>query len=283
MKLRKALDKAKQQRGEAPVAAAPVPEFTMGDNKGVAEGDWQQPIYTDSARIELDTPAVVKNRCVCIQPDALELDSYKVLRTKIQQLTQARGWNTVMITSPRSGEGKTLTAINLALTFSKAYNQTVLLVDCDLRRQSIHKTLGFQSETGLGDYLVDDRPLNEVMIWPGVDKLTLISGGRTIQESTELLGSPRMEDLVHEIKSRYDDRYVLFDAPPVLGSADTLALAPCVDSIVMVVEEGTTSTRDVQRALEMLPSEKFLGFVINKQKSGQSADSAYYLTNQPVN
>ena len=277
MKLRKALEKAKQQRGETTTTSpAPEPEFTMGERKDVAEGEWRPPVYTDSARVELDTGSVVKNRCVCIQPDAAELDSYKVLRTKIQQLTKAYGWNTVMITSPRAGEGKTLTAVNLALTFSKAYNQTVLLVDCDLRRQSIHKTLGFKSEAGLIDYLVDDRPLSEIMIWPGVDKLTLISGGRTIQESTELLGSPRMEALVHEIKSRYDDRYVLFDVPPVLGSADTLALAPFIDSIVMVVEEGTTSTRDVQKAVEMLPSDKFLGFVINKQKSAQTADGAYY-------
>jgi non-specific protein-tyrosine kinase len=276
MKLRKALEKAKQQRGErvAP-AAESTPQFNMGDQKDIAEGGWQPPVYTDSARIELDSQAVVKNRCVCIEADAPQLDCYKVLRTKIQQLTQSKGWNTVLITSPRAREGKTLTAINLALTFSKAYNQTILLVDCDLRQQNIHKTLGFQSEAGLIDYLVDDRPLKEVMIWPGIDKLTLISGGRTIDNSTELLGSPRMKELVQEIKSRYDDRYVLFDVPPVLGSADTLALIPYIDSIVMVVEEGQTSTREVQRAVEMLPPEKFIGFVINRQKAGQSAEGAY--------
>ena len=82
------------------------------------------------------------------------------------------------------------------------------------------------------------------------------------------MGSPRMKALVGEIKSRYDDRYVLFDVPPVLGSADTLALVPYIDSIVMVVVEGKTSTREVQKALEVLPAEKFLGFVINKQKVG---------------
>jgi protein-tyrosine kinase len=276
MKLRKALEKAKQARGEGTAAAELVAEFTMGSEKDIPEGDWQPPVYTDSTRIELDSQAVIKNRCVCIEADAPQLDCYKVLRTKIQQLTQSKGWNTVMITSPRAGEGKTLTAINLALTFSKAYNQTVLLVDCDLRKQNIHKTLGFQSEVGLIDYLVDDRPLKDVMIWPGIDKLTLISGGRTIQNSTELLGSPRMKELVQEIKSRYDDRYVLFDVPPVLGIADTLALIPYIDSIVMVVEEGQTSTREVQKAVEMLPPEKFLGFVINKQKTGQSAEGAYY-------
>lgn len=272
MKLRKALDKAKQQRGESVIF---VPQFTKPGKKKIAEGDWHRPVYSKSAKIDLDTRTVLNNRCVCIEPDSPQLDCYKVLRTKIQQLTQTRGWNTVMITSPRAGEGKTLTAINLALTFARAYNQTMLLVDCDLRKQSIHKMLGFQSDAGLIDYLVDDRPLNEAMIWPGIDKLTLISGGRTISNSTELLGSPRMEALIREIKSRYDDRYVLFDVPPVLGSADTLALAPCIDSIVMVVEEGITSIHDVQRAVKMLPSEKFLGFVINRQKSGQSNKDAH--------
>ena len=266
MKLRKALDKAKKQRGESVI---PARQYTMQHKHKIAEGDRHPPVYSKSVKIDLDTRTVLDNRCICIEADAPQLDCYKVLRTKIQQLTQAKGWNTVMITSPRAGEGKTLTAINLALTFSKAYNQTVLLVDCDLRQQNIHKMLGFQSNAGLIDYLVDDRPLNEAMIWPGIDKLTLISGGRTILNSTELMGSPRMKALVGEIKSRYDDRYVLFDVPPVLGSADTLALVPYIDSIVMVVVEGKTSTREVQKALEVLPAEKFLGFVINKQKAGQ--------------
>ncbi len=264
MKLRKALDKAKKARE----GAAPQPNLLQRPKieQSLPDNDWQPPVYSQSTRIELDADKVIENRCICIEPDAIEIDCYKVLRTKIQQLTEQRGWNTVLITSPHAGEGKTLTAVNLALTFSKAYNQTVLLVDCDLRFQNVHRILGFESDSGLIDYLVHDRPLKEFIIWPGIDKLTLISGGRTVQNSTELLGSPRMQKLMQEIKSRYDDRYVLFDAPPVLGSADTLALAPFVDCIVMVVEEGKTSTRDIQKAVGMLPQEKFLGFVLNRQK-----------------
>jgi protein-tyrosine kinase len=273
MKLRKALEKAKKARGETFV----FPERLSPNMEKKLPGDeWKPPVYSQSIRVELNAQAVVNNRCVCLEPDAAELDCYKVLRTKIQQLTQARGWNMLMITSPRAGEGKTLTAVNLALTFSKAYNQTVLRVDCDLRSQNVRRTLDLESNSGLIDYLADNKPLEELIIWPAIDKLTLISGGRTIRNSAELLGSPRMKDLVDELKSRYDDRYVIFDTAPILIGADALALAPRVDAIVMVVEEGRTPMRDVQKALEMIPLKKFLGFVMNRQKGGGSRYGYYY-------
>jgi non-specific protein-tyrosine kinase len=268
MKLQKALDKAKMMRGQQPATV-------LTDGKPVVitrspDREWKPPVYKDSCRMQVQTPELLDNRCVCIEPDALELESYKVLRTRIQQAAKTRNWNTFMITSPNSGEGKSLTAINLALTFAKAYNQTVMLVDCDLRRQNIHKMLGLQSAAGLVDFLVDDKPLQEFMIWPGIDKLTLISGGRSIQNSAELLASERMKSLVKELKTRYEDRYVIFDVPPVLSGADTLALAPSVDCIVMVVKESRTRMRDIKKALDMLPKDKFLGYVLNSQhKSGK--------------
>ena len=172
-----------------------------------------------------------------------------------------------MITSVQAGEGKTLTAINLAVTFAKEYDQTVLLVDCDLRRQKVHQYLNFSSEKGIVDYLMNGHPLNDLIVWPNIEKLTLISGGKTIANSAELLGSPKMKALVQEIKSRYDDRCVIFDTPPILGWADAIAFAPLVDCILMVVEEGRTSIKDVNKALEMIPKEKFLGFVLNRRKS----------------
>ncbi len=198
--------------------------------------------------------------------DAPEAEYYKVLRTSIQHRTKEKGWNTIMITSVQPGEGKTLTCINLAVSFAKEFNQTVLLVDCDLKRQNIHRYLNFSFDKGIVDYLLNDCALKDLMVWPGIEKLTLISGGKTISNSAELLGSPKMKALVKEIKNRYDDRYVIFDTPPVLGWADAAAFAPLVDCILMVVEEGRTSIKDVKKALEMIPSEKFLGFVLNRRK-----------------
>ena len=117
------------------------------------------------------------------------------------------------------------------------------------------------------NYFLKDQPLEELIIWPGVDKLTLISGGRTMNNSSELLGSPQMKTLIQEMKSRYEDRYVIFDTSPVLIGDDAIALANHIDSIIMVVDEGHTSMKDVKKALEMLPQEKFLGFVLNRQTS----------------
>jgi non-specific protein-tyrosine kinase len=271
MKLRKALDRAKLAR-EGLVPASLVENKKIKEIKPPKE--WRPPLYSKSTRIALNRNTVLDNRCVCIEPNSPEIDCYKVLRTKIQLITREEGWNTVMITSPRPAEGKTLTAINLALTFSKVYNQTVLLVDCDLRHQNVHKLLGFQSDSGLMNYLLKGQPLEELIIWPGVDKLTLISGGQTLDNSSELIGSPQMKILIQEMKSRYEDRYVIFDTAPLLIGDDAIALAHYIDSIIMVVEEGRTSIKDVKRALEMLPQEKFLGFVLNRQ-TGALADRYY--------
>lgn len=282
MKLRKAIEKAKKERGEIrplvqeqsanhldktitlPVQAKPVTE------------EWTTPEYNESRSVKFDSAKAEDNKCVSVFPDAAELDYYKVLRTQIQQRAQANGWNTIMITSANPGEGKTTTSINLAVTMAKEFNQTVLLVDNDLRRQSIHDYLGISSSLGLIDYLENNKPLTDLIIWPGIDKLTFISGGKTVMESTELVTSPRMKELVAEMKDRYDDRYVIFDVPPLLGCADAVAFAPMVDCILMVVEEGRTSIEDVKKAVELIPKEKFLGYVLNRQKTVTNKYKKYY-------
>jgi non-specific protein-tyrosine kinase len=174
------------------------------------------------------------------------------------------GKNTVMVTSAQPGEGKTLTAINLALSFAKEFDQTVLLVDCDLKQQSIHEVLGIDSEKGLVNYLLDNADLSKLIMWPGIEKFTLLSGGHPLFDGSEFLGPLRMKELVSQMKGRYADRYVIFDVPPVLAGADALAFAPLVDSIVMVVEAGKTSIHDVSKAISMLPGEKLLGLVLNR-------------------
>jgi protein-tyrosine kinase len=275
MKLQKAIDKAKMQQQtvstptEPAQAVTPAPVVKPEDNG-------QPPVYTDSAAVTLNEALVTENRCVCFSPDAPELDFYKVLRTQILHRSKEKGWNTIMVTSTRPGEGKTLTSINLALTFAKAYGQTVLLVDCDLRQQKIHSYLGLESHCGIADYFLKGRPLKDLILWPKVDKLTLISGGQTIVESAELLGSKRMKEMVAEMKSRYGDRYVIFDTPPLLSGADALVFSQLVDGIVMVVEEGRTPIKEVEKALDLIPKEKFLGFVLNKARITQKGYYGYY-------
>ena len=272
MKLQKSIEKAKQQReqarqkgSEASTLAQEIEGF-VSEKTADMQG-WNSPNYCESCAIHLDPDQLARNRCVSMIPDSQESEHYKVLRTNIMQRSKEKHWNTIMITSVQPGEGKTLTAINLAAAFAKEFDQTVLLVDCDLRRQKIHQYLNFSSEKGIGDYLADNCQLKDLIVWPNIEKLTIISGGKTISNSTELLGSPKMKALVNEIKHRYDDRYVIFDVPPIFGAADTMAFAPMVDCIVMVVEEGRTSIKDVKKALEAIPAEKFMGFVLNRRKA----------------
>ena len=172
-----------------------------------------------------------------------------------------------MMTSAVPGDGKTLTSINLAVSLAQDFQQTVLLVDCDLRRQSIHHYLGYGSDKGIIDYLLNDTPVSELITWPGIEKLTVISGGRPISGSCELLGSPRMKELVADMKCRYPDRFVIFDVPPLLAGADALAFVPLVDHVVVTVNEGETSLHDLNKALQLIPSEKILGLVLNRHKS----------------
>ncbi|MEO0249189.1 MAG: CpsD/CapB family tyrosine-protein kinase [candidate division WOR-3 bacterium] len=274
MNLRRALEKARQMRGEGTVQPLVTgkPLFIRKS----PEKDWKPPEYTQSRSLTLDKDRMTQKGFVCIDPSSAELEAYKVLRTRIQMAIGEKQWNTILITSPNPGEGKTLTAINLALTFAHSYNQTVLLLDCDLRRQNIHRVLELESQGGIVDYLINDKPLKDFIIWPGIEKLTLISGGPVIQNSAEILGSDRMQALLSEMKQRYADRVLLIDSPPVLTGADTLALAPQVDCFLMVVQEGRTRMREVKKALEVLPSEKFLGFVLNMQKKSPSPYSYSY-------
>ena len=269
MKLRKAMEKAQEMRDAADSGEFHQSPAVAGGGRGRADGtasaaEWTPPAYTKSRQVHLDRDSLRRNRCICYFPEAPEADSYKVLRTQIRHRARDRGWKTIMVTSPGAGEGKTLTAVNLALTFAKEFHQTVMLVDADLRRQAVHRCLGYKGETGLADYLSGLRPLSDVVVWPGVDKMTVISGGATVADSSELLASPRMQALAAEMKDRYPDRYIIFDAPPVLGCADAIAFAPLVDCILMVVEAGNTDQQAVRDAINAIPEEKFLGFVLNR-------------------
>ena len=237
---------------------------------------WVSPSYTQCRSVQLNPQKILNNRCVGYLCGSSESESYKFLRTQIQQRTGGQGGITVMITSAVPGEGKTLTAVNLSLTIAKEFNQTVLLVDSDLHQQKVHNYLGFDSSNGLADYLIKGTPISDLIVWPGVEKLTVISGGQNVMSSSELLSSPRMKDLVKELKCRYLERYVIFDVPPVLAGADVLAFAPQVDYIVMVVRAGSTSLTDVKRALALLPQEKILGVVLNRAENPEITGDYYW-------
>jgi len=178
--------------------------------------------------------------------------------------TRVKGHNVIMITSVLEGEGKTLTAINLAASIARGAKQTVLLVDTDLRKPRAQYYLGLSAVKGLSDYLRENVPLTELLINPGLPRMVLLCAGKPLSGSTDILGSQRMERLVKEMKRRYPERYVIFDCPPILASPDALVFSSYVDGIILVVESGRTPEEKIRKAVGLLEGKNLVGLVMNK-------------------
>lgn len=213
---------------------------------------------------------VLRRRRILTRHDSPFADAYKILRTQVLHRLRENGWNMLGVTSPRDGAGKTLTAINLAIAIATEPNQTVLLVDADLRAPRIHEVLELERKPGLTEYLLDGLPVEEMLLYPGLGRLVVLPGGRGTEQSAEILASPRMTALGKELKHRYESRIVIFDLPPVLDRADVLAFGPQLDALLLVVEDGNTSEPDLQRTLHVLKGgTAVLGTVLNKSGRDQ--------------
>jgi protein-tyrosine kinase len=209
-------------------------------------------------------PAAIDRHIVCIsEPSSATAEQYKKLRARILQVTAKDLLNTIMVTSSDMGEGKTITAINLAVTIANEIDYTVLLVDADLRGPSVHRYLGIKSKYGLSDYLTDKTSLSDVLIKTGIGKLVVLPAGNPPENPAELLSSDKMKRLVNEIKLRYKDRYVIFDSSPVLVTADSLSLGTYMDGIVFVVQAARTSQKSVEQAISLMKGYNILGIVFN--------------------
>jgi len=175
-------------------------------------------------------------------PHSAVSEQYRKLKSALVRLTnEDRFRNLLMVTSAIAGEGKSLTATNLAISMAQEYDLTVLLIDADLRRPSIHEYLGFEQTIGLSDCLQDGINIGDAIIKTDIDKLSVISAGREVAKPLELFASKKMQDLMAEIKHRYNDRYVIIDTPPLLPFAETRSLARIVDGVVFVIHEGVTA------------------------------------------
>ena len=195
-----------------------------------------------------------------------------MLRTQVTRRLREENWNVLAVSSPGAGEGKTLTATNLAISLAMETTQTVLLVDADLGCPCIHTLFGLREPEGLTDYLLDDTPVEDLLIHPGIGRFVLMPGGRPIRHSVEALTSPKMVSLVEEFRNRYPSRIVIFDLPPLLDQADVLAFSPYADALLLVAEAGVTRFDAMERALTLVKGHTpLLGTVLNKSgRAGMS-------------
>jgi protein-tyrosine kinase len=277
--IEKALDKMLENGpAQAPEVALPAAEVI------VAAATQQTAKSADSVErlmVDIDTERLSKLNFVAnAQARTLMSEEYRVIKRKLINnafgalSSSLKNANLILVTSTRPGEGKTFTSVNLALSIALEQDKTVLLVDADVLRPNVSRTLDISVPLGLTDYLSSDQvDVTDIMYSTSVERLKLIAAGKPHHLSTELLASDKMAALAQEFATRYPDRIVIFDAPPLLGVNETSVLAGMCGQAVVVVEENKTNLNELEKAIGLLPSDLAAGFVINK--ATRSADKGY--------
>ncbi|MFK5954684.1 MAG: polysaccharide biosynthesis tyrosine autokinase [Desulfobacterium sp.] len=198
------------------------------------------------------------------KPHSPEAEQFRMLKTAILFPDKGEPPRTIMITSGASGEGKSFVAANLAVSMANSIDEYVLLVDCDLRRPTIHKLFGLPDNTpGLTEYLTRGTPLSSLLKKIMLNKLTILPCGTPPSNPSELISSEQMKKMLQEVKSRYQDRYIIIDAPPPYVTAEANALARQVDAIVIVVKTGCSKKSALKDLVDTYGREKILGVVKN--------------------
>jgi capsular exopolysaccharide synthesis family protein len=262
-RIKEALEKAHKQREQRQSVGGVIET----QPRAATSSSHEMPQYSTTRVVDVDMNGL-KERRVVTDLDSLELaDSFRILRTQVMRQLSANQWTTLAIVSPGMGEGKTVVSANLAIRLAQFAHHTVLLVDLDFRRPGLHRLFGIETETGLADYLTAGTPLSDCLVHPGIEGLVLLPSGRPLSRSSETLSQSRMGELATELKSRYPNRLVVYDLPPLLLTDDALVFLKHVDACVLVVEAGATRKPDFARAIELLQGHNLIGTVLNKARS----------------
>lgn len=267
-RIKQALERAREERQRISGVGA----FTSRRDQSAPAA--KAPVkYTQTRTINVSAETLRENRIVGADLGSAVADAYKILRTRVLHRMRAKNWTSLAITSANENNGKTLTALNLAVSMAREVNHTVLLVDLDLRRPSVARHFTDESLPGLSDYLLHGTPLQDILFNPGIDRLVVLPGNQALANSSEMLSSPAMVSLIEEIKTRYASRLIIFDMPTLMATDDVLAFSPLTDALLLVVEEGRTRRDELAQVPALLHGMNLLGVVLNK-----SADpiTAYY-------
>jgi Mrp family chromosome partitioning ATPase len=265
------------------VASLPTKEPAHGDDvPDLARRDVEDKltaIEIDKLRaVALNNALLQENRIIVNGQESPAGPSYKVLRTRLLQLMRTNHWSTLAVTSTAPGEGKTVTAINLALSFARDVNTTTVLADFDLRKPSVAKYLGILPDHGVVDVLNGTVSLEQALVSPGLPRLGLLLNSAPTEGSSERLASPSVSKIVRRLRAG-PQRIVVFDMPPLLAGDDVLAFAPHVDALLVVVAEGVTTRETLLAAKELVKGFNVVGTVLNR--SVESATNHYYSYGYP--
>ena len=233
--------------------------------------------YTRTRTVPTDPASLAGNHIYTLSQCGEITKHFEVLKAIILKKLKAMRANSLIIASANHGEGKTFISTNLAVSIAQNLDRTVMLVDADLRNRSSKQRntaniadvfFNSESESGLSDFLSGTAAIEDLLVNPGIPGLTILPSGKALPDSAALLASPKMEDMINDMKSRYSiDRILIFDCSSFLSSADALVLSRFVDAVLLVVENERTETKALQRMIELLDDKKIIGTVINKSRN----------------
>ena len=267
-KIKQAIEKARQQGGEKaelqrPAAVSPAPTSEIGEI-----------IYRQTRVVKLNPRHLEKHCIVALNKSDLRSVSFELLRTHVLQKMEEHGWRTLAIASPVPQCGKTVVAINLAISIAYHTNKTAILVDFDLRKPKIAEYLGLPDGPSLNEVLEGEADASAAFVNPGMPKLVVMPATRPIRKSAEMLASAKVKHLVCDLRDRYKERIVIFDLPPLLNVDDAIAVLPNIDCVLMVVGNGMVTKYDMEESLRHLQATHLLGVILNKAE-GQQRNQYY--------
>lgn len=206
-----------------------------------------------------------------VNDDTVIPEVFKTLRSKILHPLDGRPVpKTIMVASSIPREGKTFVTSNLGVSFASGMDQHCLLVDCDLRHPTLGPMFGIKNTLGLADHLRDEVDIGTLISKTSVQKLSVLPAGHAPLNPAELLSSSRMQKFIEEISSRYDDRIIIIDSPPMLMTAESIVLSGHVDGVILVIRQGKARKNEVQKCIDSVDESKILGIVFNGHTANYS-------------
>ncbi len=251
---------------------ARVPEAPVEDDREIILQNLLGP--REAAAVEMQQLSTNPRLVAASFPRSYASEQYRTLKTKLYQMRESSKLKTILVTSAVPAEGKTLTSVNLALTIAQEINQRVLLIDADLRKPSVHRTLELPQRTGLAEMLREELPADSVIAPSPFENLFLVQSGSVPENPAELLNTQGMRDFLTRVSEGFD--WVILDSPPLLQLADAELLSTMVDGILLVVRAFHTPADYVRKSARSLQGKKVLGIVFNGNEAPKHSKYYYY-------
>jgi len=277
-KIQQALQNAKLRRsGDLTSNLGVTPPSNVSDAKSTTNS---LPIAQRRSAIEktLAAPKVAFDRQKCLDNRILvdggenplnhpAMAAYRMLRTRLGHRARANNWRIIGITSSGAGDGKTVTALNLALAVAREKNNNVFLIDLDMRNPKVCEYLGVVPPAEVNDFFTGAASVNDILFSIGIENLTLAGTRTSSEHSSELLATGRIEELFDHIRQVFAEPIILVDLPPILTTDDALVMAPKLDAWVLVLAEGRSRRDSTAKSLEILEDFNIAGIVLNRSKA----------------